>query len=174
MAATQNGSPIEGLVVEIKKRVMKKLDSRRGGTDDAVEECPFPLNAEQERCLAGIGLSIQALHYEAILLEGVTGSGKTEIYLRAIQQTLSLGRAALVLVPEIALTPQLLARMQQRLGRVAVFHSGLTPSERRHEWLRVHSGECLVAVGARSAVFLPFTNLGLIVVDEEQIGRAHV
>ena len=102
------------------------------------------------------------------LLHGVTGSGKTEVYLQAVQATLAAGRAAIVLVPEIALTPQTVARFQARFGDVvAVLHSGLGRRERRDEWLRLRSGEARVCVGPRSAVFAPLDDIGLIVVDEE-------
>ncbi len=102
------------------------------------------------------------------LLHGVTGSGKTEVYLRAVQETLAAGRGAIVLVPEIALTPQTVGRFQARFGDVvAVLHSGLGLGERHDEWLRLRSGEARVCVGPRSAVFAPLADIGLIVVDEE-------
>jgi primosomal protein N' (replication factor Y) len=103
-----------------------------------------------------------------LLLHGVTGSGKTEVYLQAIAQVLGHGREAIVLVPEIALTPQTVERFRARFGeRVSVLHSGLGDGERHDEWIRIHRGEVRIAVGARSALFAPFRNLGLIVVDEE-------
>lgn len=107
------------------------------------------------------------------LLHGVTGSGKTEVYLRAIAKTLELGKSALILVPEIALTPQTVERFRSRFEQqegkrlIAVLHSHLSDGERRDEWLRLHSGEARIAIGARSAVFAPLKNLGLIIVDEE-------
>jgi primosomal protein N' (replication factor Y) len=102
------------------------------------------------------------------LLHGVTGSGKTEVYLRAVQATLAAGRAAIVLVPEIGLTPQALTRFRARFGDVvAVLHSGLGQGERHDEWLRLRSGEARVCVGPRSAVLAPLADIGLIVVDEE-------
>jgi primosomal protein N' (replication factor Y) len=102
------------------------------------------------------------------LLRGVTGSGKTEVYLRAVQAALEGGRGAIVLVPEIALTPQTVGRFQARFGDViAVLHSGLGPGERYDEWLRLRTGEARVCVGPRSAVFAPLDDIGLIVVDEE-------
>jgi primosomal protein N' (replication factor Y) (superfamily II helicase) len=106
-----------------------------------------------------------------LLLHGVTGSGKTEVYLRAVAATLERGRSAIVLVPEIALTPQTAARFVERFGdAVAVMHSRLSPRERYDEWWRMRRGEARVCVGPRSAVFAPFTDLGLIVVDEEHDG----
>jgi len=106
-----------------------------------------------------------------LLLHGVTGSGKTEVYLRAVAATLERGRSAIVLVPEIALTPQTAGRFVERFGdAVAVMHSRLSPRERYDEWWRLRRGEARVCVGPRSAVFAPFTDLGLIVVDEEHDG----
>ncbi len=103
-----------------------------------------------------------------LLLEGVTGSGKTEVYMHAIEATLREGRSALILVPEIALTPQLSAHFCSRFGdKVATFHSGLTSAERRDEWERIRTGSALIGLGARSAVFLPLERLGLLIVDEE-------
>ncbi len=105
---------------------------------------------------------------DQFLLHGVTGSGKTEVYLRAVEETLAAGRNAIVLVPEIALTPQALNRFRARFGEViAVMHSGLGPGARHDEWLRLRRGEARVCVGPRSAVFAPLANIGLIVVDEE-------
>jgi len=105
------------------------------------------------------------------LLHGVTGSGKTEVYLQAVQATLAEGRSAIVLVPEIALTPQALHRFEARFGDVvAVLHSGLRKRERGDEWRRLSAGEARVCVGPRSAVFAPLANIGLIVIDEEHEG----
>ena len=109
--------------------------------------------------------------FTPFLLHGVTGSGKTEVYLRVIAQALDAGRTALVLVPEISLTPQLAARFRARFGDlVAILHSGLTESARLGEWSRLRRGDARIAVGARSAVFAPLTGLGVIVVDEEHDG----
>jgi primosomal protein N' (replication factor Y) len=106
--------------------------------------------------------------FAAFLLHGVTGSGKTEVYLRAIAQLAESNSGAIVLVPEIALTPQLLGRFRQRFGsRVAALHSGLTDRERANEYRRIQAGQVDVAIGARSAVFAPFEKVGLIIVDEE-------
>ncbi|MBK9069991.1 MAG: primosomal protein N' [Myxococcales bacterium] len=109
--------------------------------------------------------------FSCTLLFGVTGSGKTEVYLHVIEDVLARGRGALLLVPEISLTPLVAARFRARFGdAVAVLHSGLTPRERYDEWQRLQRGEAVIAVGARSAVFAPVANLGVIVVDEEHDG----
>jgi len=127
---------------------------------------PYPLTPEQRRAVEAIERAIDPHRYESFLLEGVTGSGKTEVYFHAIRTALAAGRGALVLVPEIALTPQTVARFQERLGEVAVLHSLLTPIERSMHYGRLRSREVRVVIGARSAVFAPVPELGLIVVDE--------
>ncbi len=124
---------------------------------------PTP-NADQQAALDAIA----ATERGAVLIHGVTGSGKTEVYLQAARRVLDAGRQVLVLVPEIALTPQLLGRFRSRFGaRVAVLHSGLAAGERLREWRRIRAGDATVAVGARSALFAPFADLGLVIVDEE-------
>jgi primosomal protein N' (replication factor Y) len=103
-----------------------------------------------------------------LLLKGVTGSGKTEIYIKALAEVISRGKRGICLVPEIALTPQTIERFVSRFpGRVAVFHSGLSLGERFDEWHRIAKGECDVVIGPRSALFVPQSNLGLIIIDEE-------
>lgn len=125
---------------------------------------------DQERALEKIVPAVGSGVFSPLLLFGATGSGKTEVYLRSIE-AMPEGLGAVVLVPEIALTPQLAGRFRARFGSgVAVMHSGLTDSQRRSEWRRIRSGEARVAVGARSAVFAPFERLGLIIVDEEHDG----
>src|SRR5690606_25438309 len=102
------------------------------------------------------------------LLHGVTGSGKTEIYLQSIAAVLEKGKEAIVLVPEISLTPQMVKRFKERFGDdVAVLHSGLSAGEKYDEWLKIQRKQVKVAVGARSAIFAPFENLGMIILDEE-------
>jgi primosomal protein N' (replication factor Y) (superfamily II helicase) len=133
----------------------------------AAEAPPARLSASQEHALARID-ELLAGDGGNVLLYGATGSGKTEVYIRACESTLARGRGAIVLVPEIALTPQTLGRFRVRFGdRVAVLHSGLTEAERRDERERIASGEAQVVVGARSAVFAPVPALGVICVDEE-------
>ena len=127
------------------------------------------LNAEQKQVLGEIWRWIVADKFEAALLHGVTGSGKTEVYMGAIEATLSRGKTAIVLVPEIALTLWLGRLVRARFGAtVATLHSGLPDVERAREWWRVRRGEARVVVGTRSAVFAPLENLGLLIVDEEQ------
>jgi len=122
----------------------------------------------QEAALAKIGVVLASGKFGAFVLHGITGSGKTEVYLRAVEQVRQTGRQAVYLVPEIALTPQLLGRVASRFGGgVAVLHSGLTPAERAAQWRKVRSGEVFLCVGARSAVFSPFPSPGLFIVDEE-------
>lgn len=131
-------------------------------------EPSFELNAEQRAALQGIERSLDAGTFSATLLFGVSGSGKTEVYVRAIQRVLDMGRQAILLVPEIVLTTQIVQRLAARLPDVAVSHSGLSDAQRSIIWQQVHAGEKKVVIGTRSAVFAPCPNLGLICVDEEQ------
>jgi len=129
---------------------------------------PVELSAPQIACVESLVSALDGDGPRERLLHGVTGSGKTEVYLAAIEAALERGRGAILLVPEIGLTPQTLGRVAARLGdRVAVLHSGLSEGERFDEWRRLRSGEARVCVGPRSAVFAPISELGLIVVDEE-------
>ncbi|HEY1521480.1 MAG TPA: primosomal protein N' [Solirubrobacteraceae bacterium] len=131
---------------------------------------PPPLTDEQRAALDEVLGALDA-GGGRLLLHGVTGSGKTEVYLRAVESVLRAGRSAIVLVPEIGLTPLLLGRFQARFGdQVAILHSALTGAERRHEWRRLRSGQARVAIGPRSAVFAPLADLGLVIVDEEHDG----
>ena len=126
------------------------------------------LTAPQTSVLTQIEQQMNSGDYSAFLLHGVTASGKTEIYMRAMSKALSLGRSAMMLVPEIALTPVFSRRLRTRFGdQVAIFHSSLQKGERFDEWTRVKNGDARVVIGTRSAVFAPVKNLGLIVVDEE-------
>jgi primosomal protein N' (replication factor Y) len=129
---------------------------------------PFRLTPAQQKALAEVGAAVQSGQFRAFLLHGVTGSGKTEVYLQAIALAVAAGRQALFLVPEIALTPQTVGYLRERFGpRVAILHSQLSVEERRRAWQRLARGEAGIVVGARSAVFAPVPRLGLIVVDEE-------
>jgi primosomal protein N' (replication factor Y) len=131
----------------------------------------LPLSEEQaavyEQLLPQVVAGAEKGEFSVHLLHGVTGSGKTEVYLHAIRQVLERGKQAIVLVPEIALTPQALSRFTARFARVAVLHSGLSATERHRQWQRIALGEADVVVGARSAIFAPLPKLGVIVVDEE-------
>ncbi len=129
------------------------------------------LSVEQEKAFSTIVTALERGLFATFLLHGVTGSGKTEVYMRAVEETHRRGHKALVLVPEIALTPQLVGRFQERFSlsglSMAVLHSGLSRAERKKAWRGICAGSIDVAIGARSAVFAPFERLGLIVVDEE-------
>lgn len=129
------------------------------------------LTPEQRTALSSISEAQQRADGEVIVLDGVTGSGKTEVFLCAIEEELKRGRNAIVLVPEISLTPQTVARFRGRFGdTVAVLHSRMSPGERFDQWDLIHSGEIRVVVGARSALFAPLANVGMIIIDEEHEG----
>ena len=125
------------------------------------------LNSDQQAALDVILEKLRRRQHAGILIHGVTGSGKTEVYIRAIEEVVSYGRQAIVLVPEISLTPQTQQRFQNRFDQVAVLHSHMTEAERHWHWARIAEGHVQVVVGARSAVFAPTKHLGLIVLDEE-------
>lgn len=134
------------------------------------DQC-LKLTDNQQAAINPIKLAIKEDRNENFLLYGVTGSGKTEIYLQSIKQIVDKGKEAIVLVPEISLTPMMVTRFKRRFGDlVAVLHSGLSHGEKYDEWRKIQRGEVKVVVGARSAVFAPFTNLGLIIIDEEHEG----
>ena len=140
--------------------------------EDPVEPgAPIVLSEEQETAFRQILALTGTGRPEAILLQGVTGSGKTQVYLRLVQEVLSQGKTAMVLVPEIVLTPQMMRKFTSYFGQeVAMLHSGLRMTERYDQWKRIRRGEARVVLGTRSAVFAPLQNLGLIVMDEEQEG----
>lgn len=139
---------------------------------DDVEPGPeIVLNEEQQRAFEEILGRVQAEKPSVTLLRGVTGSGKTQVYLRLVQETLALGKTAMVLVPEIVLTPQMMRKFSSYFGsRVAMLHSSLKMTERYDQWKRIRRGEVDVVLGTRSALFAPLKNLGLIIMDEEQEG----
>ncbi|HET9870095.1 MAG TPA: primosomal protein N', partial [bacterium] len=146
-------------------------EARDGGFPLGKAQAAPELHPQQQAALTPLTAAIQAGGFRAFLLQGVTGSGKTEVYLRAIEETLKKGKQAVVLIPEIALTPQTVERFTGRFGaRVAVLHSRLDPAERARQWKRLAAGQAAIAVGARSALFAPVPALGLIVVDEEHEG----
>jgi primosomal protein N' (replication factor Y) len=126
-----------------------------------------PLTQEQEAAVAAVVAATGAEKIKPFLLYGVTGSGKTLVYLELAERALAAGKQVLLLLPEIALTPQLAARVRRRIARVAVWHSGFTDGERAEQWRRIHAGEVDLVLGTRSALFAPLPALGLIIVDEE-------
>jgi primosomal protein N' (replication factor Y) (superfamily II helicase) len=159
--------------VEIRERLpdpkRQKKTLLQGSGSASTERPPeLSLSQQQKTALAAIEERIAQRGFETFLLHGVTGSGKTEVYLRAMERVRQAGRRSLILIPEISLTPQLIDRLNARFpGRVGILHSGLTGAERWAHWWRVAGGDVDVIVGARSAVFAPAPDLGLIVVDEE-------
>ena len=128
---------------------------------------PPALSSDQRIALKTIHAAIDSGEHETILLHGVTGSGKTEVYMQAMEQVISYGRQAIVLVPEISLTPQTRSRFQNRFNSVAVLHSNMSGPERHYQWKRIAEGAVQVIVGPRSAIFAPTPYLGLIILDEE-------
>ncbi|QED47487.1 primosomal protein N' [Cytobacillus dafuensis] len=162
-------SVIKGL---IQKKILAEMDIEvyRDPYEDRnfTRTEPLPLTEDQEDSIRPILASIEENKKETFLLYGVTGSGKTEVYLQSIQKVLQKGKEAIVLVPEISLTPQMVKRFKGRFGdQVAVLHSGLSVGEKYDEWRKIQRQEVKVVVGARSAIFAPFQNLGIIIIDEE-------
>lgn len=169
-----------GSITALEKKDLVKVVDRivtRDPSDEIeyVESKPLPLNAEQAEVMEQFQESVSEIEnggkVKPILLFGVTGSGKTEVYLQAIQSTIEAGKGAIVLVPEIALTPQTADRFKRRFAsmkdQVAILHSSLSEGERHDEWRKVLEQRARIVIGARSAIFSPVENLGLIVVDEE-------
>lgn len=148
-----------------------RRDPEADGIGEVTETQPLPLNAEQQAALESILAQCGSEEPKPQLLLGVTGSGKTEVYLQAARYVLDMGKTVLVLVPEISLTPQTVRRFKARFAsmqnQVAVLHSNLSQGERFDEWHRIRKGEARIVIGARSAVFAPLPDLGLILVDEE-------
>src|SRR5262245_8769640 len=160
----------KGLVRKYTERIENKEetgDRSQETEEDKKAAAPIDLNADQVRVWDTIRPALESGGYHAFLLHGVTGSGKTEIYLRAIEEVVKQGKEVIVLVPEISLTPQTISRFKGRCGNLAVLHSHLTDAERGTYWRRVAGGQIQVVVGARSAVFAPTRKLGLIIIDEE-------
>jgi primosomal protein N' (replication factor Y) (superfamily II helicase) len=159
----------KGLVTIAAQAVERRPAAVERGTRSSTPwSLPLTLSDGQRSALDAITPPLRGGRHERVLLHGVTGSGKTEVYLRAAALALDVGRSAIVLVPEIALTPQTVGRFEERFGeRVAVLHSKLGTGERYDEWQRLRRGEARVCVGPRSAVFAPLRDVGLIVVDEE-------
>ncbi|HAM82193.1 primosomal protein N' [Ornithinibacillus bavariensis] len=164
-----NRAVIKALVDKGILREYKKEVYRNPYDDTSFEKTlPLPLTKQQEMALHPIIEKIHNHKHDVFLVHGVTGSGKTEIYLQAIQEVIKQGKEAIVLVPEISLTPQMVKRFKGRFGSdVAVMHSALSNGEKYDEWRKIHAKEVKVVVGARSAIFAPFENLGIIIIDEE-------
>src|SRR5262245_4485477 len=164
-----------GPISELRKKKLVKAEVRRIQQME-VDEVATPreehlrLNADQQTALDCILEALRERRHETVLMHGVTGSGKTEVYIRAIDEVIQYGRQAIVLVPEISLTPQTRSRFKSRFSSVAVLHSHLSDAERHWHWQQIARGDVQVVVGARSAVFAPTPNLGLIVIDEEHDG----
>ena len=153
----------KGIIIATRKRTAT-FESDLG---EIAPEQDLELNADQKRVLSAINMQLRMKRSRTFVLHGVTGSGKTEVYIQAIREVVSYGRQAIVLVPEISLTPQTIRRFSSRFDSVAVLHSHLTDAERHWHWQRIARGEVQVIVGARSAIFAPTPHLGLIVIDEE-------
>ncbi len=171
-AAGCSSGPIQqlrrrGLVVA--KRI-RKLGTSPGWSNHVSDTPPVVLTEEQAHACAIICEAVRLAQPEVFLLQGITGSGKTEVYIRAIEQVVALGKQAIVLVPEVSLTPQTEERFRNRFARVAVLHSYQSDIERHGAWREIYEGRVDVVVGPRSAVFAPVPKLGLIVIDEEHDG----
>lgn len=167
-AAALKGMEKAGLLRIETEEVRRDPDE---GVDEVLESLPLALNPDQQRALDAILEGLKSPAPKPILLLGVTGSGKTEVYLQAARHVLDMGKTVLVLVPEISLTPQTVRRFKSRFAamqdQVAVLHSNLSQGERFDEWHRIRKGLARIVIGARSAVFAPLPDLGLILVDEE-------
>ena len=164
-----------GPITTLRRKGLIRSQTGRMPNHPAVEpvtpvEQHLVLNPDQQKALDTILGTLRSKRHATILLHGVTGSGKTEVYIQAIEEVVRYGRQAIVLVPEISLTPQTVDRFRRRFGAVAVLHSHLTDVERHRYWQRIADGQVSVVVGARSAVFAPTPHLGLIVLDEEHEG----
>ncbi|MEZ6049677.1 MAG: primosomal protein N' [Planctomycetaceae bacterium] len=162
-------SPIHGLrdkklIDPVRQRAEQFEVDQLGPAD---QELDLTLNEEQQAAYNQILTAIRSQQHSTMLLHGVTGSGKTEVYIQAIREVVSYGKQAIVLVPEISLTPQTIRRFRRRFENVAVLHSHLTDAERHWHWQQISRGEVQVVVGARSAIFAPCPQLGLIIIDEE-------
>lgn len=162
------GAAIPGGIKKGKENIGSRIKMTETAAEETVMTDPHDLMDEQDKALSEIAGSIEKNESKTYLLHGITASGKTEVYLQAIEIVLQKGRQAIMLVPEIALTPQTIERFVSRFGhRVAVIHSHLTPAKRFLEWKKIKDGKADIVVGARSAIFSPMSRLGLIIIDEE-------
>ena len=167
-AAGCTAGPIRNLLKQgLIESHTRRVASQHVDEQTVERETPLRLNADQQIALDEVLAALESAEARGLVLHGVTGSGKTEVYLQAIERVVGFGRQAIVLVPEISLTPQTVRRFRARFDAVAVLHSHLTNVQRHHQWQRIARGEVQVIVGARSAVFAPTPHLGLIVIDEE-------
>ena len=159
LSALNKNGIVEFFDIALERRVYDDINS--------LATPPEP-TLEQKNALSTITEYLNQKENRNILLHGVTGSGKTEVFLRAIEHTVNMGRSALVLVPEISLTPQMVSRFVNRFGeRIAILHSGLSLGERYDQWSRIMNNEADIVIGARSAVFAPLSDIGIIIIDEE-------
>lgn len=155
----------KGVLISYEKKVFR-TPYKTGATESKKE---IVLTDEQQEAFAGLLEKYRSPKGEVSLLYGVTGSGKTQVFLRLADEVISQGRGVIVMVPEISLTPQLISIFTSRYGnKIAVFHSAMSMGERMDEWTRIREGKALIAIGTRSAVFAPFSDLGLVIIDEEQ------
>ncbi|MGM0835617.1 MAG: primosomal protein N' [Bacillota bacterium] len=166
----QIGTSAVGALVKLD--ILQEVDDERYRDPYANREFaksePLALTSQQQQAISPILSSIESVEHEGYVMFGVTGSGKTEVYMQAVDAVLKKGKEAIVLVPEISLTPQMVNRFKSRFGSdVAVMHSGLGMGEKYDEWRKIHRKEVKVVVGARSAIFAPFENVGIIIIDEE-------
>jgi len=162
-SATLSALETKGL---IEKKYERRYPSGKTAAEASTE--PLKLGDEQAVCCERIVTALDSNRAQQLLLHGITASGKTEVYMHSISKCLDNGKGALVMVPEIALTPQMISHFEGRFpGHIAVLHSRLTPAEKNREWQSIRAGEARVVLGARSAVFAPLANLGLIIIDEE-------
>lgn len=162
----------EGPIIALRRKGLIRAVTQRTATGvpatvPTAQEQDLILNADQQLALDRIVATLREQRHKTFVLHGVTGSGKTEVYIRAIREVVGYGRQAIVLVPEISLTPQTIRRFQSRFDSIAVLHSHLTDADRHRHWQQIAQGRVQVVVGARSAVFAPTPHLGLIVIDEE-------
>lgn len=163
-SAVVEGLVKKGVLISFEKRVYRTPRNRVGAYKGETD-----LTEEQRTAFLGLKDLLDTDKGETALLFGVTGSGKTQVFLKLVEETCSRGKGVIVMVPEIALTPQLISLFSARFGKkVAVFHSAMSLGQRLDEWQRIKDGSALIAIGTRSAVFAPFKELGLIVIDEEQ------
>ncbi len=173
--------PLKDIVLEVTRSILKSLEKKGMIRLEPRElnetyfilpshrdEKKVDLTEEQKKAVSSIITSVEKCEFKPFLLHGITGSGKTEVYIRVIKKCRELGKSALMLVPEISLTPQMVERFFNAFGEnIAILHSHLNDRQRWEQWNKIKSGECQIVIGARSAIFAPLENIGAIIVDEE-------